>query len=506
MPTGERDHPEAGGSPDTSVSQSPSEGITTVTIDLTAGRPADSTRTAAAALRELASCPVHLPSDPGYDHSRLAWNRAVDQRPAAVAEPTTAHDVSRLVRLASELGLRIAPQSTGHNAGPLAQRGLDDVVIVKTTALSSVTIDPVRRIARVGGGTIWDPAVTAAAEHGLAALHGSSPDVGIAGYSLGGGIGWYARELGLAANHITAAEVVIGDGTIVRTDANHDPELLWALRGGGGNFGVVTSLEFSLFDIPSAYAGLMVFDISRASEVLRRWAAWAVEAPEQVTTSFRVLHLPPLPELPPFLSGRSVVVIDGAVVAPDDTADRILAGLRSLKPELDTFLRMPAAALTRLHMDPEGSGSGISSTAMISELPEAGIDAFLAAVGDRTSTSLMMGELRQLGGALSRPAEGGGAVSHFDGQFLAFGGGPVLSPEMALHVGADAAAFAQALAPWTGGRTYLNFAEDAVDARQGYDELTWRRLVGIRSAVDPLGTFAANHQVPRLYEDGRPSR
>ena len=475
-----------------------------MTIDLTEGRPS-TTRRNATALRTLTSCPVHLPGDPGYDEARLAWNRAVDQRPAAVAEPRNAHDVSRLVRLAAELGLRIAPQSTGHNAGPLAQRGLDDVILVKTAALSSVSIDPVRRTARVGGGTIWDPAVTAAAEHGLAALHGSSPDVGIAGYSLGGGIGWYARQLGLAANHVTAAEVVVGDGTIVRADADHDPELLWALRGGGGNFGVVTALEFSLFDIPTAYAGMMIFDISRVSEVLRRWAAWAVEAPEQVTTSFRVLHLPPLPELPPFLRGRSVVVIDGAVLASDDKADRMLAELRALQPEVDTFLRMPAPALTRLHMDPEGSSSGVSSAAMLRELPETGIDAFLGAIGDRSTTSLMIGELRQLGGALSRPVDGGGAVSHFDGQFLAFGCGMVMSPEMALQVGADAAAFARALAPWTGGRTYLNFAEDAIDVSRGYDELTWRRLVGIRSVVDPLGTFAANHHVPRLYENGRPS-
>ncbi len=477
-----------------------------MTIDLTTGRPLTSAaRAHTAALRTLTSCPVHLPGDPGYDEARLAWNRAVDQRPAAVAEPRNAHDVSRLVRLATEHALRIAPQTTGHNAGPLAQRGLDDVVVLKTGALSSVTIDPVQRIARVGGGTLWDPAVTAAADHRLAALHGSSPDVGIAGYSLGGGIGWYARALGLAANHVTAAEVVIGDGTIVRTDASHDPELFWALRGGGGNFGVVTALEFSLFDIPTAYAGMMIFDIGRAEQVLRRWSAWAVDAPEQVTTAFRVLHLPPLPELPPFLSGRSVVVIDGAVLASDDRADRILADLRALKPELDTFLRMPAPALTRLHMDPEGSGSGLSASAMLRELPDAGIDAFLAAVADRSSTALMMGELRQLGGALATPRPGGGAVSHFDGQFLAFAGGVVMGPETALLVGADAAAFTRALAPWTSGRTYLNFAEDAVDPRQAYDASTWRQLVAIRSVVDPNGTFVANHQVPRLFEDGQPS-
>ncbi len=234
---------------------------------------------------------------------------------------------------------------------------------------------------------------------------------------------------------------MIGDGTIVRTDAEHDPELLWALRGGGGSFGVVTALEFSLFDIPTAYAGMMIFDIGRAAEVLRRWAAWAAAAPDEVTTSFRILHLPPLPELPPFLSGRSVVVIDGAVLAPDDAADRMLAELRALRPEMDTFLRVPAAALTRLHMDPEGSGSGFGGSAMLTELPETGIDAFLGAVGDRSTTSLMMAELRQLGGALARPAAGGGAVSHLDGQFLAFGTGMVFNPEMALRVGADVAAF-----------------------------------------------------------------
>jgi FAD/FMN-containing dehydrogenase len=413
--------------------------------------------------------------------------------------------VSRLVRLATEHGLRVAPQSTGHNAGPLAQRGLADVVVAKLSALSEVSIDPVRRIARVGGGTVWDPAVTAAAAHGLAALHGSSPDVGITGYSLGGGLGWYGRALGLAANHVTAAEIVIGDGTIVRTDAEHDPELLWALRGGGGSFGVVTALEFSLFDIASAYAGMMIFDISRAEQVLRCWAPWAAAAPDEVTTSLRILHLPPLPELPPFLSGRSVVVIDGAVLAPDDAADRILAELRALRPEMDTFLRVPAPALTRLHMDPEGSAAAVGGSAMLAELPETAIQAFLTTAADRSTTSLMVAELRQLGGALARPAVDGGAVSHLDGRFLAFGTGMVFSPEMAEQVGADVAAFTGALAPWTGGRSYLNFTETVVDPRRGYDELTWRQLTGIRSAVDPAGIFAANHPVPRLYEDGRPS-
>ena len=241
--------------------------LTTARSEATRG-PANGTRPepgpGARRLAEDAGFDVRLPDDPGYDEARLAWNRAVDQRPAAVAYPQSAHDVSRLVRLAGEQGLRVAPQSTGHNAAPLAQRGLDDVVLARLSGLSEVSVDPGRRLARVGGGTLWDPAVAAAAAHGLAALHGSSPDVGIVGYSLGGGLSWYGRSLGLAANHVTAAELVIADGTIVRTDAEHDPELLWALRGGGGSFGVVTALEFSLIDLATAYAGMMIFDISRA--------------------------------------------------------------------------------------------------------------------------------------------------------------------------------------------------------------------------------------------------
>ncbi len=469
-----------------------------------AGRPVRDLTASPLSPSDLAAagCPVDLPGDAAYAESRLAWNRAVDQRPAAVAHPRSTREVSRLVRLAADRGLRVAPQTTGHNAGPLAQRGLDDVVLARLSGLDEISIDPVRGTARVGGGALWDPCVTAAATHGLAALHGSSPDVGITGYTLGGGLSWYARALGLAANHVTAAEVVIGDGTVVRTDAEHDPELLWALRGGGGSFGVVTALEFSVLDLATAYAGMMIFDVSRADEVLRCWAPWAAAAPEEVTTSFRILHLPPLPELPPFLSGRSVVVIDGAVLAADDAADRILGELRALRPEIDTFLRVPAATLARLHMDPEGSAAAIGGSALLTELPATGIDAFLAATADRSTTSLMVAELRQLGGALARPVVGGGAVSHLDGAFLAFGTGMVVGPEMAGRVAADVAGLQAALAPWTGDRRFLSFTEDAVDPRDAYEEQTWRQLAAVRSAVDPDGVFVANHPIPRLAADG----
>lgn len=476
-----------------------------MTIELDATSVTGTERPAADALRGLLDGRVHLPGDPAYDAARTPWNFAVDQRPAAVALPRTAAEVGAIVRVAADAGLRVAPQSTGHNAGPLAAQGLDDVVIVRTSEMSTAIADPVRGIVRVEGGAVWEPAVDAAAAHGKAVLHGSSPDVGVAGYSLGGGIGWYARKLGLAANSITAVEVVIGDGSLVRADATTNPELFWALRGGGGNFGVVTALEFRMFDIQTAYAGFLMWDLADIEPVLREWAAWAPQAPDEVTTAFRALRLPPLPELPDFLRGRELAIIDGAVLGTDERGEELLAGLRALRPELDTFSRVPAKSLVRLHMDPEGGAPGISDSAMLASFPDAAVDAFIAEAGPDAQTSLLMAELRQLGGALGRHHEGGGAVDRLDAQFVTFAGGLAMSPEMGAQVHDDAVRFNEALAPFDNGRQYGNFAENPVDARTLYPSDVWAKLAGVRSAVDPHGTFAANHRIPRLFEDGEPT-
>ena len=456
---------------------------------------------AAHALRGLLDGRVHLPGDPGYDAARLPWNVAVDQRPAAVALPRTAAEVATVVRVAANAGLRVAPQSTGHNAGPLAQQGLDDVVVVRTSEMGTAIADPARGIVRVEGGAIWEPAVDAAAAHGKAVLHGSSPDVGIAGYSLGGGIGWYARQHGLATNSITAVEIVVADGTLVRADANTNAELFWAVRGGGGNFGVVTALEFKMYDIETAYAGFLLWDLAAIEPVLREWSAWAPTAPDEVTTSFRAMRLPPMPELPPFLSGRQLVIIDGAVLGSDERGAELLAGLRALKPEMDTFGRVPAKSLVRLHMDPEGGAPVVSDSAMLGSFPDAGVDAFLEQVGPGVRTSLLMAELRQLGGALGRPHEGGGALSHLDAEFVSFAGAIAATPEMGAQGHAEAVRLTGALAPYANGRQYLNFAENPVDARTAYPDGAWTQLKGIRSAVDPHGIFAANHPVPRTFEN-----
>jgi hypothetical protein len=450
------------------------------------------TGSAAESLRGLCGGAVHLPGDNGYDAARSPWNVAFDQRPAAVAYPADTEEVAAVVRAAVAAGLRVAPQGTGHNAGALGD--LSEAVLLRTSAMTGVSVDPVAGTVRVQAGTLWLDVVTAAAAHGLTVLHGSSPDVGVVGYSLGGGMGWYARELGLAAHSITGARLVTSDGRVVDVDEDHEPELLWALRGGGGNLGIVTELEFRAYDFATAYAGWLVWDVQQADRVLKAWASWATEAPDCVTTSFRLLRLPPLEEIPAPLRGRHLVVIDGAVRAGADDAERVLAPLRALQPEMDTFAEVPTADLVRLHMDPEGPTPAVSSTALLRALPGDATDALLAAGGPASGTDLAVVELRQLGGALGRPADG--ALACLDAQFLLFALQVAFTPEMAAQGRVDADGVIDAMAPWVTGGHYLNFVEAPHDASTGYRSEDWSRLQAVRAAVDPAGVVLANHPVP----------
>ena len=453
-----------------------------------------------AALRELCNADVHLPGEPGYDAARSPWALAVDQRPAAVVLPRSAAEVADVVRAAGELGLRVAPQSTGHNAGPLAGQGLDDVVLLQTRHLDEVTVDLDRGVVRVGGGVTWDPVVAAAAAVGRSVLHGSSPDVGVVGYTLGGGMGWYARQHGLSAHHVVAVELVDARGELVRADADHHPELFWAVRGGGGSFGVVTALELRLLDHATAYGGMMIWDLTRAPEVLPAWAAWAEAAPDCVTTSLRLFRLPPLPELPDLLRGRELVVVDGAVLGSDEEAEAVLAPLRALAPEVDTFGRVPAEALVRVHMDPEGPTPATSGTLTLAELPGEAVARMLDLVGPGRTSPLLMAELRQLGGALGRPHPDAGVLTHLEGAYVLFAGGIAATPETGAAVHAAAAELVAAMTPWGSDRTYLNFEEEPTDVSRGYAPEAWEVLQGVRSAVDPDGRFVGNHPVPRLHE------
>ena len=466
----------------------PREGSTPMNITQPVTHPA-------AAVREAAPGCVVLPGDPGYDAARIPWNVAVDQRPAAVATPRTVEEVVQVVRAAAANGLRVAPQSSGHAAGPLEGQ-LAGTVLLRLSALTGVEVDPGRRVARVVGGTLWADAIAAAAPHGLTALHGSSPDVAVAGYVLGGGLSFYGRRHGLATNTITAVEVVGADGSLVRADPTVNAELFWALRGGGGGFGVVVAVEIELLPLADVVAGMLLWPIERAPEVTHAWSRWTREVPDTVTTSLRVMSFPPLPDLPPFLSGRRIVVVDGAVLEDDERAAELLAPLRSLAPEMDTFARIPGAGVLDVHMDPPGPTPAVSDHAVLDSLPADAVDALLAQVGPGTTTSLLFAELRHLGGALGRPAPGGGVLDRLPGDYLLFCCAVAPFPEAATVGAADGAAVREALRPWSSDRQVLNFAErPGVETSAGYDAAAWLRLRAVKAAVDPGDVFQSNHEV-----------
>jgi FAD/FMN-containing dehydrogenase len=465
-----------------------------VTANPTLPSPPERVQAHAAELHALCGGAVRLVGDAGYDAARVPWNVAVDQRPAAVAYPASADEVAEVVRTARRAGLRVAPQGTGHNPAPLAAGSLDDVVLVRTAAMKGVRVDPRTATARVDAGVLWQDAVEAASGHDLAALHGSSPDVGVVGYSLGGGIGWYARSLGLQASSVTAVELVTAEGELVRADAQTEPDLFWALRGGGGSFGFVTALEFRLYPVGRPYAGMLVWDAADAGRVLRRWAAWAAEAPDSVTTSFRIIAVPPLPEMPEPFRGRTIAMIDGAVLADAEAGAAVLAPLTELGPEMNTFASVPAGDLTRLHNDPEGPSPSVSGSSLLGELPDAAVEALLAA-GPGADSSLVLAELRQLGGALGRPHPDGGALSMLPGRFAFFCVTVAPTPELAERGSVDTRRAVDALSPWQVG-SYLNLTEAPVDTSTGYAAADWDRLRAVRATVDPDGLFLANHQVP----------
>src|SRR5215210_2414628 len=320
---------------------------------------------------------VH-PDHPEWDLARRAWNLAVDQRPALVALPADAGDVLAVVDYAIRSGLKVAPQGTGHNASAIAS--LDDTILLSTQRMRGVEIDVEAQTARVQAGTLWIEVTEAATPHGLFPLSGSSPDVGVVGYTLGGGLSWLARKHGLAAHHVTAIELVTPGGRLIRATPDDHAELFWALRGGGGNFGVVTAMEFRLFPYGEVYGGMFLWGYERHAELLRAWRDWTRTAPEDVTTSFRIMHMPPLPDLPPFLSGRSVVVIDGAFAGSIEDGAAAVAALRALEPEIDTWAPASPAALSRIHMDPEEPIGARSTTMMLGELDDAALAAFAAPI------------------------------------------------------------------------------------------------------------------------------
>jgi FAD/FMN-containing dehydrogenase len=425
--------------------------------------------------------------DENWDEARRGWNLAIDQRPVGVAFPESTDDVAAAVRHAAERRLRIAFQGGGHNTGPIPWG--DDVFLLRTDRMRDIAVDAVGRRARIGAGVLSDELTAAAAAHGLAFLVGTSPDVGVVGYSLGGGLSWFARKHGLCANSILAADVVTADGRLVRTHACEEPDLFWALRGGGGNFAAVTALELQLFPIAEVFGGALFWPVDRAAEVLDAWRVWIDAVPEECTSLARLLELPPLPVVPENLRGRSFALVE---LVSLDGDDELVAALRALEPEIDTVGRMPVTGLSAINMDPPEPmpyyGEGVHLEAFDRDAIDAVVRAF-------DGSSLMHFEVRHLGGALARSSASHGALDAIESPFTTFAFG--LAPDAGAFaaVSRDVEALNRALHPWYGGRRYLNLTESACDVRAFFPPRSYDRLRELKRLYDPDCLFCANHHI-----------
>ncbi len=449
------------------------------------------TRRLASALADT----IVLPEHARYGQARQAWNRAVDQQPSAVAFPESAQDVANAILFARAHGQRVAAQGTGHSAAPLGS--LHDTILVKTERMRRVEIDPERRIARVEAGVVSSELVAAAAQHGLAAVHGSSADVGVVGYTLGGGVGLLGRKFGLASSSVHAIELVTADGRQLRADREHEPDLFWALRGGGGSFAIVTAIELELVPLREVYAGVLWYPIERGGEVLHAWRELTEAGlPDELTTIGRFLNLPLAPAVPAPIRGKSFVVVEAIHAGDPRDADGLLASLRSLAPINDTLATIPLPALAHLHMDPEQPVAGFGDGLVLGTLDRPAIDALVTVAGAGAQFPLVSVEVRHLEGELGRPRPEHGALAALDAAYALYAVGRTPVPELIVPVRAQVAAVKAALAPWAAGQMYLNFAETVHDPASFWSEQAYHRLRRIKAAVDPTDVIRANHPIP----------
>jgi FAD/FMN-containing dehydrogenase len=451
------------------------------------------TRPSRETLSAMVAGDVFIPGDDGYDQARRAWDLAAEQRPAVVVFAESVVDVVRAVRFAASEGMRVAPQGTGHGALPLEL--LDGAMLLKTSRMRRVEIYPATRTARAEAGAQWEDVTVPAGGYGLAALAGTSPNVGVTGYTLGGGIGWLARRYGLAANSVTAVEVVTPDGRLARADSEHEPDLLWAVRGGGGSVGVVTALEMAVYPVGELYAGALFFPIERGSELLHAWREWTGTVPDEVTSLGRILRLPPIPEIPELLRGRAFALVEAAYLGDARSGAELLRPLRELGAELDTFATIAAPALAQLNMDPEQPIPSVGDGAFLIDAPADAIDTVVALVGADVDTPLQSIELRHLGGALARESPVAGAQPKIDAKYLIFAGGFAPSSEVGDAVRAHVRALKDALTPWHAGYDYYNFAEIPAEAEVVLPPASYQRLREIKATYDRDQAIISAHPV-----------
>jgi hypothetical protein len=445
-----------------------------------------------ASLRSAVTGTLTTSADAGYAAARMPWVVNVEQHPAAVLEVADVRDVVTSVRWASDHGVPVSVQPTGH--APRAT--LDGTLLLRTRALQGIEIDEVRRTVAVGAGVKFGELCAALDGTGLVALCGSNADVSVVGLTLGGGVSWFSRLWGFTADTVVSFDVVTPDAELVRVTASSDPELFWALRGGGGDFGVVVRAEISLFDAPEMYGGQLLWPIEHARAVLRAFRDLALSAPRQLTVWAHLQHFPPIPDVPEPLRGRSFVRIATVYVGPAVAAQHLLAPLITSAPlEMNLLGPVTPSTLATVASEPTDPMPAIETSALLDGLDDDAIDALCAAAGNPQTTPLMLVQLRGLGGAFADEPTVPSATRRVGETFQLFALGVPMVPELAAAIPYGLAAVEDAVAHLTSGHRMPNFVPVHGSDASGYDAGRLQRLRRIKADRDPRGLIRSNKPV-----------
>jgi FAD/FMN-containing dehydrogenase len=446
-----------------------------------------------AALTDRVRGPLLLPADADYDAERSGFQTFDQRRPEVVVGAVDGDDVRAAVEFAAARGLPVAVQNTGHGVPADVAGGL----LITTCRMADVRIDAERRTAWFAAGVRWGQVVEAAAEFGLAPLSGSAPHVGAVSYTLGGGLGHLARRYGYAADHVRAIEIVTVDGQLRRVTAESDAELFWALRGAGGNFGVVTGMEVDLMPVSHLYGGALYFDAHLIGEVLRAWQQWTRDVPDEMTSSVALVPFPDVPALPEPLRGRHVAHVRIAYVGDPAAGERLIAPLRTVGPRLiDSVREMPYREVGSICNDPVQPMSYVTTNAMLREFDDSAIKTVLDLVGPDAPQRCVV-EVRHLGGALSQPVDN--SVGNRAAPYV-FGVNSRVDDATAAAARELHARVMREVEPWSTGGRCLNFlaggSANDENVRAAYDEPAYQRLRTLKTAHDPKNLFRLNHNIP----------
>jgi len=467
-----------------------------------------STTQLADALREGFSGRVLEPGQPGYDESRLLFNPMIDRRPAMVARCATTADVVAAVNTARDSGLVVAVRCGGHSFSGLST--CDDGMQIDLRGLKSITVDPGARTARAGGGVLWGEFDAATQAHGLHTPGGRVTTTGLGGFTTGGGYGWTSCKYGLACDNLVSAEVVLADGSVVRASEEEHPDLFWGIRGGGGNFGIVTEFEFRLHPLgPIVFAGLTMFPIGRAPDVLRRWRDWADAAPDEVATGCAVVNAPPEPFVPPELQGKPVFGIIALYAGDPEAGAGALQPIKDLGPAVDHIGPMPYTAFQAAldPLAPYGGGRFYARGEYLPGLSDDAIETYLAHAPDLVARSHPLSQMIifRTGQGIATVPDAATAFSHRDANYLFH---PITVWADPAHDGqmtAASRAFAAAMRPFSTGAAYLNFTAEADRVRDAYGDGKYARLVALKDAYDPANLFRLNQNIRPSHTAAEPA-